>query len=110
MEWAIASSTDGLVGQPHGGIDELVCDAFLVSMKLAVKDAAQKGCNFVLDLAGIDHISACGLMAMTLARRDAMAHGIQMLLARPNEKIREVLQISRYDSIFQVIDSVDFHS
>jgi anti-sigma B factor antagonist len=44
---------------------------------------------------------------LTLARRDAETHQIKFTLARPNERMREILAISRYDKIFKIEDSLD---
>jgi anti-sigma B factor antagonist len=47
------------------------------------------------------------LRVLTLARREAEAHKIAFTLARPNERMREILAISRYDKIFKIEDSLD---
>ncbi len=46
-----------------------------------------------------------GLRALTLAQREADPD-TAVILAAPNERMREILQISRYDKMFKVVDSV----
>ena len=40
-------------------------------------------------------------------KRQADASGLIMTLAAPNEVMREILAISRYDKLFHISDSVD---
>ncbi|MES2903858.1 MAG: STAS domain-containing protein, partial [Pseudomonadota bacterium] len=61
----------------------------------------------VINLAKLDYMSSRGLRALTVAKRGADAAGIGITLAAPNEVMREILAISRYDKLFPVKDSVD---
>ena len=63
--------------------------------------------DFALDLSGVDYMSSRGLRVLTLARREAETHKIAFTLAKPNERMREILAISRYDKIFKIEDSLD---
>ncbi len=54
---------------------------------------------FVLDLSGLDYMSSRGLRALTLGKREA-GDAVAITLAAPNERIREILAISRYDRLF----------
>ena len=65
------------------------------------------GAKLVLDCSGIAYMSSRGLRALTLAKRKADGAGVKIVLAAPNEIIREILAISRYDKPFGVPDSVD---
>jgi anti-anti-sigma factor len=107
MEWEMAATASGPVGRPAGTIDDAACDNFLLHLRLGVGQAAELNRDFVLDLAGVDHISANGLLTMIMARKEAVTAGIKIILARPRAVIREMLEISRYQLIFDIVDELD---
>ena len=107
MQWAASSSAQRPVGHPAGAIDDGARDAFLGHLREGVARAAAGAGEFVLDLAGVDHISASGLMVLTIARREAISSNVKIVLARPRPAIREVLEISRYELIFDIVDQID---
>ena len=107
MIWAASSSSRGLVGRPAGDIDDGARDAFLDHLRAGVAEAAASGREFVVDLAGVEHMSASALMALTIARKDAIASDVKIILARPSPALREVLEISRYQLIFDIVDRAE---
>lgn len=107
MQWARSSSARGPVGRPAGVIDDGERDTFLDHLRSGVAGAAASGGDFLLDLAAVDHMSAGGLMALTIARQEAIANGVTIVLARPGPALREMLEISRYQLIFDIVDDLD---
>ncbi len=107
MQWAASSSTRGPVGQPAGDIDDDSREPFLAHLREGVAKAAVGQHEFVVDLAGVEHISASALMALTIARKEAISSDVKIVLARPSPAIREVLEISRYQLIFDIVDDLD---
>lgn len=107
MQWAKSSSARGPVGQPVGVIDDGARDAFLDQLRVGIADAAASNGDFVVDLAAVDHMSAGALMALTIARKEAIGSDVKIVLARPREALREVLEISRYQLIFDIVDELD---
>ncbi len=63
--------------------------------------------KLIVDFAGLDYMSSRGLRALTLAKRQAHAAGMTRALARPNEVMREIMAISRYDKLFAVSDTIE---
>ena len=61
----------------------------------------------VIDLSGLEYMSSRGLRALTVAKRQADALGVAITLAAPNEVMREILAISRYDKLFPISDTVE---
>lgn len=106
MIWAASSSTRGPVGHPAGDIDDGARDAFLGHLRDGVAQAPAGG-EFVVDLAAVEHMSAAALMALTIARKEAIVSDVKIVLARPNPALREVLEISRYQLIFDIVDRID---
>lgn len=102
-------SADGiLVAAVHGRVDEATWEDFAGRMSEAVdRAAAAKQAELMLDLSHLDYMSSRGLRVLTVARRQAEAAGLTITLAAPNEVMREILAISRYDKLFHISDTVD---
>lgn len=106
----MAAMARGPVGRPAGTIDDAACESFLGNLRLGIGQAAELKSDFVLDLAGVDHISANGLLTMIMARKEAVGADVKIILARPTPVIREMLEISRYQLIFDIVDEVNLES
>lgn len=104
--WSAERQGDVYVGRWSGRIDELHWEAFAEALKGGVAEA-QGASELVLDLASVEYLSSRGLRALTLGKREADAAGLPLVLAAPNELVREILQISRYDKIFPLRDTVE---
>ncbi len=104
--WSAERQGDAYVGRWSGRIDEQHWEAFAAALKAAVGEA-EGASELVLDLSAVDYLSSRGLRALTLGKRDADDLGLKLVLAAPNDLVREILQISRYDKIFAVRDTVE---
>jgi anti-sigma B factor antagonist len=101
MDWELKRSATRLVAAPWGRVDETTWEAFAEDLTAAVREAAAAGLPLVVDLAGLDYMSSRGLRALTMAKREA-GDQVKITLAAPNERMREILAISRYDRLFEV--------
>src|SRR5216684_3152319 len=61
----------------------------------------QEGRNVTLDLAGVDSIDAAGIGCLV----SLQASGIYLKLLNPTEQVREVLRVTRLESIFEISES-----
>ena len=107
MSWSTRQTENKLIGLPIGRVDEKSWEALLGHLTQAIAAAASAKIDFALDLSGVDNMSSRGLRVLTLARREAETYQIKFTLAQPNERMREILAISRYDKIFKIEDSLD---
>jgi anti-anti-sigma factor len=107
MSWSTQQTEKRLIGLPVGRIDEKSWEALLGHLTQAIAAAASAQLDFTLDLSSVDYMSSRGLRVLTLAKRDADTRKVAFTLARPNERMREILAISRYDKIFKIEDSLD---
>lgn len=106
MEWQIERSAGGVVARPRGRVDETTWEAFSDALTGAVREAvAAGGLPLTVDLSGLDYMSSRGLRALTMAKREA-GDLVQITLAAPNDRMREILAISRYDKLFEVTADV----
>jgi anti-sigma B factor antagonist len=93
---------------PTGRVDESTAAGFAERLAHEVEVASGDGTSrLAIDLANITYMSSRGLRGLTLAQRKSGDHGITIVLAQPNEIMREILAISRYDMVFQVFDSIE---
>ena len=106
MEWTLEERDGGIIGRPRGRIDEASWQEFADRLIEAVGKAADDGHKLVIDFSALDYMSSRGLRALTMARREADARGVSIILASPNGIMKEILAISRYDKIFEVVDDV----
>jgi anti-sigma B factor antagonist len=106
MEWHLEHSGGRVVGKPRGRVDETTWEAFSNHLTVAVREAAAGKMPLVVDLSGLDYMSSRGLRALTIARREA-GDEVSITLAAPNDRMREILAISRYDKLFRIADSVE---
>ena len=102
MDWTTTRTDEALIGHPTGRIDEGSWEELNTALDSAIAEAADAGLAFLIDLAGVPYMSSRGLRVLTLARREAMARSVPIALARPNDRMREILAISRYDKIFEI--------
>lgn len=108
MKWESLERQGSIVASPDGRIDEASAQSFAdqlgQSVLLAAKQPQQR---LVVDLGGIDYMSSRGLRGLTLAKRQADEVNVSVVLAAPNDMMREILAISRYDKLFTVTGTLD---
>jgi anti-anti-sigma factor len=107
MDKSVEARDGVIVATPAGKIDESTAEAFGADLEQAVGHAADSSSRLVVDCSAIAYMSSRGLRALTLAKRKADGAGVRIVLAAPNEVVREILAISRYDKLFQVVDTVE---
>ncbi|MDV3257853.1 MAG: STAS domain-containing protein [Sphingomonas sp.] len=108
MEFSCRSADEILVAAVSGRVDEASWQQFADQMKEAVDQAAEgRQSEVMVDLTCLDYMSSRGLRVLTMAKRQAEGLGLTITLASPNEVMREILAISRYDKLFHISDSVD---
>jgi len=104
LDWKSEERGGATVLSPSGRIDESTADAFKGHLLDAMAAAPAKA---IINLGNVDYMSSRGLRALTLAQRASQESGTTIVLASPNETMREILAISRYDMVFRVADTVE---
>lgn len=105
MDWQTEVSGGALIGRPIGKIDESTWEQFQTHLLAAVRQAATTGVSLVVDLSQLDYMSSRGLRVLKIAKDEA-GPDAAITLAAPNDRMRQIIEISRYDMLFKVVDDV----
>jgi anti-sigma B factor antagonist len=105
MEFTYVRYGEALIVAPVGRVDESTWQEFDSHVASAVLQASREFLEtLIIDLSRVDYMSSRGLRALTMASQQGHAVGVSIRLAAPNEVMREILAISRYDRLFAVDD------
>ncbi|MEO7654597.1 MAG: STAS domain-containing protein [Sphingomicrobium sp.] len=108
MDCSFDTAPGAVIVSAHGKVDEASWEAFDSHLEAGIGRAVDAGSKMlVIDLSHLDYMSSRGLRALTVAKRRADAAGIGITLAAPNDVMREILAISRYDKLFPVSDTIE---
>ena len=108
MDCSFDTTSGAVIVTPHGKVDEATWEAFGRHLDSGIRRATQENRGaLVINLASLEYMSSRGLRALTIAKRQADASGVAITLAAPNEVMREILAISRYDKLFPITETVE---
>jgi len=108
MDYFLDRREDAVVVAVHGRVDESSWEAFGAGLSLAIEQARQADLGkVIIDLDKLDYMSSRGLRVLTVAKREGVDAQVTVSLASPNEVMREILAISRYDKLFTITDTVE---
>ena len=98
---------EALIVSSVGRVDESTWEEFGAQLMDGIECASREGLStLVIDLSRIEYMSSRGLRVLTQARQRGTSAGISIRLASPNDVMREILAISRYDRLFDVDDAL----
>ena len=108
MDYAFERRDSAIVVSVHGRVDESSWVAFGVGLSEAIEKARAADLDrVVINIAELEYMSSRGLRVLTVAKREGEAAGVIVSLASPNEVMREILAISRYDKLFEITETVE---
>ncbi len=77
-------------------------------LRQRIKNAAESGHkNIVLDLAGVDYIDSAGLGTLVSGAASVRRSGGELKLANLTARVRDVMQITRLSTVFEVHENLD---
>ena len=107
MEVSYGRAGDAMVVSSVGRVDESTWEEFGMQLTDGIERASRDGLSsLIIDLSHIDYMSSRGLRVLTQARQRGTSAGVSIRLASPNDIMREILAISRYDRLFDVDDAL----
>lgn len=108
MDYSLDCRDSATIVSVRGRVDESSWAAFGDGLGQAIEQARQSGLSSVIiDLAELEYMSSRGLRVLTIAKRQGEEAGVALSLASPNDVMREILAISRYDKLFTITDTVE---
>jgi len=108
MDYSLDRRKEAVVVAVTGRVDEASWEAFGAGLSEAIDQARQSGLRkVIIDLARLDYMSSRGLRVLTVAKREGEGANVDITLASPNEVMREILAISRYDKLFTITDTIN---
>ncbi len=94
----------------YGSVDVVKVAGRVDSSNAPELDSALKGLQdsnrykFVIDLAQVDYMSSAGLRTLVSALRTSKKRSGDVRLARPSERVTEVLELAGLTSLFQIFN------
>jgi anti-anti-sigma factor len=108
MNYTLDQREGAIIVAVSGRVDESSWVAFGVGLSEAIEKAREAGLpSVVIDLTELEYMSSRGLRVLTVAKREGEDAGVTVALASPNEVMREILAISRYDKLFTITETVE---
>jgi anti-anti-sigma factor len=107
MEVSYIATNEAVLVMPVGRVDESSWEEFGTQLSRGIEQASSQSLEtLIIDLSRIEYMSSRGLRVLTLAKQVARASGVFIRLASPNDLMREILAISRYDKLFPVDEAL----
>lgn len=94
-------STNPLVAKISGRIDTVTADDF---HKKADEIMSGNPGDITFECAELAYVSSSGLRVLLLLARKAKAAGASITLKRLNPAVQEVMEISGFDSFFEIVE------
>ena len=86
---------------------KLEADGFKQDMAPFLNECKTGNLPVILDFSAVNYISSVGLRVLMLAGRQVTAQKGRLALAALQPVVREVFEISRFNMVFALYDSVD---
>ena len=106
MDYSYDRRDDAIVVAVRGRVDESSWVAFGLGLSEPIEKAREAGlAAVVIDLTELEYMSSRALRVLTVAKREGEDAGVTVSLASPNDVMREILAISRYDKLFTITEA-----
>jgi len=106
MEIAAERRANVVVLKPSGRIDHQTSAAFGAALAPHLENCRAGGDRLLFDLSALDYISSAGLRVLMIATKRTKPAGGEIAVAAPQAMVREVLEITRFNLVFPVHDTV----
>ncbi|WP_136809283.1 STAS domain-containing protein [Desulfosediminicola flagellatus] len=103
MDYSVARQEDTVIVKPIGRLDSVTSPEFEKNMAQYLKTP---GSNLLLDFDELDYISSAGLRVVLNAAKVFREVEFQFAACNMQDHVREVFEISGFDSFITIYDSV----
>lgn len=90
-----------------GRIDMVTAEAFRETLMARLEETAVRQVKLVLDFSALEYISSAGLRVLMMASKQARASQARLAVAGLQPVVREIFQISRFDTLIPCHDSLE---
>lgn len=97
---------DTLVFTITGRVDHDSAEDLKGDLLTAAEGCRAEGDRLVIDLGGVEYISSIGLRTLMVAAKTVKAQSGVLVVANPTSVVREILEISRFNLVFDIYASV----
>jgi anti-sigma B factor antagonist/stage II sporulation protein AA (anti-sigma F factor antagonist) len=95
------------VVSPAGRIDHASADEFQAALEPHLAGCRESEPALVVDMSKVDYISSVGLRVLMVAAKQVKSQSGCIVIAAMTPLVREVFEISRFNLVFDVFDSVE---
>lgn len=106
MELSQQRYADVIVVSVTGRVDHANAEPFKAALSPMLDSCSEGKDKLLLDLSQLDYISSAGLRVLMLAARQVKAQGGNVVVAGLGAVVREIFEISRFNLVFRVFESV----
>ena len=96
--------TDGVILRPTGEID-LNCASMLRQRLGKVQESKPR--RLIIDLSAVPYMDSSGVATLVEAMQIALRNGSKLVLCALQDKVLAIFAISKLDSVFKIVDSVE---
>jgi anti-sigma B factor antagonist len=93
------------VARVQGEVD-LHCSTDLQQDLLDLLDHNPRPTKLVIDLSGVPYMDSSGVASLVKLLSRTQKLGVDMVLAAPAPKVRSIMEITRLDSVFSIVETV----
>lgn len=92
---------------PAGRIDHASADAFQAALEPHLAQCGETAPALVIDMSKVDYISSVGLRVLMVAAKQVKKQNGCIAVAALTPLVKEVFEISRFNLVFDLFDSVE---
>ena len=107
MDWHSEQRQNDLIAAPGSPINHINADKFEARLMASVGEASAKGLRLIIDFRSVAYMSSVGLRVLMRVLNEARKSSVEMLIANLGDTMREIFEISRFDKLLPVYDSLD---
>lgn len=74
---------------------------------LGLLDHDPQPTKIVVDLSGVPYMDSSGVASLVKLLSRTKKLGVELVLAAPTTKVRSIMEITRLDSVFRLVESVE---
>lgn len=96
-----------LLVKPRGRIDHTNANILAAELKDLLDNCNADGDKLLFDFSDLEYISSAGLRVLMVVSKKTRPEGGEVVMAAPNDLVREIIEISHFEKVFPLYATVD---